>query len=130
MNKKILLAIATILVLGLAVAGFAYKRTSGNGVATAVTCCDKDSCPMKANGEKADCDCCTGDSCPMMNGEKTAAHQTAGMPESCPMMMKKDAKTENAVAVSTTDKAGKKSCDCSCCKHAKEKKDTATAPAV
>ena len=129
MNNKILLAIATILVLGLAVAGFAYKRTTGSTIAAAVSCCDKDSCPMKANGEKADCDCCTGDSCPMKNGDKMAAHTTADMPDSCPMM-KKDTKAENAVAVSTTDTGTKKSCDCACCKHAKEKKDTATAPAV
>jgi hypothetical protein len=126
MKRKIILAFAAVMVLGLGIAGFAYKRSMTN-VAAATTSCCGDSCPMKSKetastDAKACCDCCKDDSCPMHNGEKTASRQPDGMPESCPMRTS-DAKAKNASA--TAD--AKTSCDCSCCNH---KKETAAAPAV
>ena len=103
MKKRILLAISVLLVLGLAIAAFAYNQSSGSLFAKAAcSCCTGDSCPMKkdsaAAGQTASCcdsdDCCCkkgGDSCPMkMHGEHTAMHDDSG--------------------------AAKAGCDCSCCK--------------
>jgi hypothetical protein len=155
MNRKIFLVCAAIMVMVLGVAGFAYKRVNATTASAAMSCCG-DSCPMKSKNAtatadakagcdccgdsctmksknasstadaKSCCDCCGSDSCPMKNGEhsKTMAGMDHGkMGDSCPMM--KDAKVQNASATASTD--AKKSCDCSCCNH---NKDKAAAPAV
>lgn len=105
MKKRILFAISTLLVLGLAIAAFAFSgtNTKTSAMDCCANCCAKggDSCPMKNKDqnasatEKASCcdkdDCCKGDACPMKKGENGAGH------DNCPMM-KKDKET---VAVST-----------------------------
>lgn len=129
MKKKITLAIAAIMVLGIAVAAFAYTRTSGRA-ATAMSCCKGESCPMKnkeaTSGEKAsccdNCDCCSGDSCPMKNGEASAATMKMGDAESCPLMKKAADGTEMKPEATTADA---KSCCCSCCGNENKKKDAA-----
>lgn len=105
MKKRILFAISTLLVLGLAIAAFALSGTNTKTSAKdcCTNCCAKsgDSCPMKNKDqnasatEKASCcdkdDCCKGDACPMKKGENRAGH------DNCPMM-KKDKET---AAIST-----------------------------
>lgn len=109
MKKRIILAIATILVFGLSIAAFAYTQTTGtNGATASCSCCTGDSCPMKtkdASGKETasccdDCDCCKGDSCPMKMKDEKAAAASADMQN---------------VAVVTSGKT----CDGSCCKHKK-----------
>lgn len=115
MNKKLILAIAALMIVALSVVAFAYTRgtATGNKAAMSCSCCHGDSCPMKSQksastGEKAscDCDCCRDGKMAGMDGD------------SCPMH-----KAENASATA----GAKTSCDCSCCNHNKE---TAAAPAV
>lgn len=83
-----MLAIATMLVLGLTIAAFAYNTTN-SGTKTTKNCCskDKDSCPLKSktdSAEKHDCDnkddCCKkdADSCPMKKQVETSS-QTVDM---------------------------------------------------
>lgn len=117
MKKRILFAISTLLVLGLAIAAFAL---SGTNTKTSVKdCCANcgaksgDSCPMK-KGENASatdkascCDkddcCCKGDACPMKKGENGAGH------DNCPMMKKdketaaKSTEMKNVVVVSDAE---------------------------
>ena len=124
MRNKIILIAACLLVLGLGVAGFAYKTGVGTTRATACACCKGDSCPMKKQNASAtdkasccdDCDCCKGDSCPMHKKTDGAMKDSCPMHKTGPTEMKHDA---------TAD--ADKSCDCSCCKHHKEKKHTAAA---
>ncbi|MGI8640795.1 MAG: hypothetical protein ACR2MG_12725 [Pyrinomonadaceae bacterium] len=68
MKKRILLAIAVLLVFGLTIAAFAYNKTNTTNQA-AMDCCKKnDSCPLKNKSSdaavKEDC-CLKDDSCPM-----------------------------------------------------------------
>ena len=117
MKKKIILAIASMLILGLSIAAFAYSRANVTSSNTAACCCcSGDSCPMKSkdakSGEKAsccdDCDCCKGgaESCPMkMKGEKMQA-------------MHKD------MDKAATEKDG---CCCPCCNKDKEKQEAPAA---
>lgn len=138
MKKRILFAISTLLVLGLAIAAFAL---SGNSVKNSAmdccaNCCAKsgDSCPMKNKDKNASatekascCDkddcCCKGDACPMMKKEGQSAEH-----ENCPMM-KKDKKTasttvemKNVVVVSDGENCCGTGADCckgggsACCK--------------
>ena len=100
-----ILAIAALLVFGLAIVAYSYQVGSDTPAKAACACCKGDSCPMKkkdgtATAEKADCDCdcCKGDSCPMKHGDHAAMAS-----------------------------GDHKNCDCPCCHHDKEKKDT---PAV
>lgn len=105
MKKKLLFVVSTFVVLGLAIAVFAFNNT---GVSTApAACCKGDSCPMKGkHAETKDpssmhenCACKDGkESCPMMKDGAMAGHQMKmdGTPadhqkmmdgkESCPMM--------------------------------------------
>jgi hypothetical protein len=132
MNRKIFLVCAAIMVMAMGVAGFAYKRSTGAVVTSAISCCG-DSCPTKAKNAssttdgRACCDCCGGDSCPMKNGEHAkamAGTDHSKMGDSCPMH-NKDAKAQNVSATASAD--GKTSGNCSCCNH---KNDKAAAPAV
>lgn len=137
MNKRMILAIAALLVFGLSVAAFAYKQaTNANNTAMSPSCCKGDSCPMKhkdaSTGETASCcdDCCCkgGDSCPMKNkGETSATGMKMADGASCPMMKKEKAQTvsfDKANVVIATDG---ESCCCPCCSKNKERKD---APSV
>ena len=117
MNKKLIVAIAVLMVVALSVVAFAYTRsTTGNKAA--MTCCG-DSCPMKSQqtastGEKAscdNCDCCKGGKMAGMDGDSCPMHKNA----------------EKTAATASDQTGAKTSCDCSCCKHNKE---TAAAPAV
>lgn len=109
MKKKIMLAVAAMLVLGLTIVAFAYNSSTKHNHDKAMECCckGKDSCPMKnksenASAEKKDCcdspDCCCkgGDSCPMKNKTESTA-QTVD--------------TKNVTVVS-----GEENCDKPCCK--------------
>ena len=118
--KRIILAISVLLVLGLAVAAIAYKRsTAVETAAVSCCCCSGDSCPMKkdaAGTETVSCckdDCCKGGSCSMKNsGAATADH-----PESCPMKDKEGQASHAAMTEAKHEamKAEGKSCCCSCC---------------
>ena len=120
MNKKLILAIAALMIVALTVVAFAYTRTTADNKAAMTCCCHSDSCPMKSQqtastGEKAsccdNCDCCKGGKMAGMDGD------------SCPMH-----KNAEKTAATASDKTGAKtSCDCPCCNHNKE---TAAAPAV
>ena len=115
MRKRILFVFAILAVMSMAIAAFAYGGLNVGSVDDKVSCCKKDSCPMKghqmsaehAKGEHKNCDCCkdgkcTGDSCPM----------------------KKNGKAK-AAAVSISEE-GESCCDnCDCCK-AKAKTETAS----
>lgn len=115
MKKKVILAVAAMMVFALAAVTFAFVSTSSRTSASAMDCCCKgDSCPMKKKAESGkesasccdNCDCCKGDSCPMKakKSEGAAAETHKGM--------------EHSGATSET-----KTCDCSCCKD-KQKKTT------
>lgn len=120
MKKRIMLAIAAMLVLGLTIAAFAYNTTNTSNK-TAMNCCskDKDSCPMKSKTESADrqnaascCDmpdcCCKGggDSCPMKKQTETSS-QTVDM--------------QNVTVAASAENCCQKGADCcknggACCK--------------
>lgn len=135
MKKKMILAIAAIMVLGLSIAGFAFTRTTLSSSMAMSCCCSGDSCPMKkkdaSTGEKAsccdNCDCCSGDSCPMKTkGEASMTGMKMAEGESCPMMKKGEAAQATASSA-TDDKTEAKSCACTCCNKDKNAMDT---PAV
>ena len=121
--------------LSIGVAAFAYTDTS-SGKLAAASCCPKgssDSCPMKMTSDTKTA--MNHESCPMKmkdsSGTATASccdNCDSCKGYSCPMK-NKDASATNIhgtirPASATSDA---KSCDASCCKHDKEKKD---APAV
>jgi hypothetical protein len=72
MKKRILFAFATLTVLSLAIAAFAYGNLAVSSVGDTKSCCKKDSCPMKKKVGTAtavslsdvgksccdNCDCC------------------------------------------------------------------------
>lgn len=107
MKKKITILFALLAVFSLAIAAYAYTRTTVVEKAAAC-CCKGDSCPMKGKKEHGDHaktaehNCC-GDSCPMKKGDGQAAgdHKCCG--DSCPMN-KKDGKG--------AAEDGKGCCDC------------------
>lgn len=136
MKKKVLLAIAAIMVMGLGIVAFAYTTAKTSSTTAASCCCSGDSCPMKkkdvAGKETAsccdNCDCCKDGTCPM---KKTGDAAVTGMKmtdgSSCPM--------KNTEAKATADSPEMKNvvfvqgdgCCCSCCKKDKEKKDAPAA---
>ena len=111
MKSKILIALTAVLVLGLAMAVYAFNKTNdaGKNTATASCCAKKDDCPLKSKAaqttaenhstdsccDNADCCCKTG-ACPMKaSGEKSAADCCGNCcGGSCPM---KNKQTETAV---------------------------------
>lgn len=114
MKKKIMLAIAAMLVLGLTIVVFAYNTTNHSNYNKAMECCckGKDSCPMKnknesASADKKDCcdspDCCCkgGDSCPMKKQQTETSSQTVD--------------TQNVTVVTSAEDCCKK--DAPCCKN-------------
>jgi len=123
MKKKMILAIAALMVFGLSIAAFAFTRTTlSSSTSISCCCCSGDSCPMKkkdpSSKETASCcdtcDCCKGDSCPMKKkGDATDKAKEKPATDSPEM--------KNVVFVQGDG------CCCSCCKKDKEKKDT---PAV
>jgi hypothetical protein len=116
MKKKMLFAIAALMVLGLSMVVFAYTNSSVTASGPA-SCCKGDSCPMKSKdtstGEKKasccdNCNCCSGGSCPMKSKKEGSSA---------------DVKiTESETSVGDT-----KACDCSCCKHDNKGKASAGA---
>ena len=100
MKKRMILALAALLVFGLSIATLAYKQTTAtNKTAMSCCCCAGESCPMKAksaDGNEAasccdNCDCCNGDSCPMMKKDADGNAVKMGDAKSCPMMLKEAA---------------------------------------
>ena len=54
MKKRMIIALAALLIFGLSIATFAYKQTtSTSNTAISSPCCNSDSCPMKTKDEKA-----------------------------------------------------------------------------
>jgi len=119
MKKRIMFAIAAMMVLGLTIVVFAFNNTTNHTHNKAMNCCskDKDSCPMKnktESGDKKDCcdkpDCCCkggGDSCPMKNQQKETSSQTVDM--------------NNVTVVTSSEDCCQKGADCcknggACCK--------------
>lgn len=134
MKKRLFIAFAMLAVFGLAIAAYAYNRTTLVAGDDKPACCKKsDSCPMKGkmdhekSGEhaKGEHKCC-GDSCPMKaeggDHAKADGHNCCGCcGDSCPM--KKNGETKGT-AVTTSGEDSKSCCDgCACCK-AKEKTAT------
>jgi hypothetical protein len=117
MKKRILLAIAALMVFGLTIVAFAYTNTSTTKKAAMDCCCKGDSCPMKskdATGKEAasgcesqDC-CCKGDSCPMKSkdaaGKESASCCSKDGADSCPMKVKDDGKSADKTKLSCCDK--------------------------
>jgi hypothetical protein len=108
MKKKMLIAIAALMVFGLSMVAYAYTKATRTASAPA-SCCKGDSCPMKSKdastGEKKasccdDCDCCGGGSCPMKLKSEGSA-------------------TKMNISDSETPSVEAKDCVCSCCNHAK-----------
>jgi hypothetical protein len=131
MKNKIFALLAIMAVLGLAIATYAYNRTSNTTLAKVSCCKNADSCPMKSkDGEHGKDhakgkghDCC-GDSCPMKKDggdhAKMEGHNCCG--DSCPMKKKDSEAKGTAVSVSEN---GKNCCEnCDCCKG-KAKPETA-----
>lgn len=110
MKRRILFVISTLLVLGLAIAAFAFGGKTETHKSAMDCCAKSDSCPMKnketsSNDKASCCDkddcCCKGGSCPMMKKEHQGANQ-----ESCPMMKEKAAKSaemQNVAVASDTN---------------------------
>lgn len=150
MNKKIILAIAAMMVMGLSIMVFAYTNASSSNATTmSCCCCGGDSCPMKskdASGKATaaaahdNCECCkgenscTGDSCPMKKKGDAAttstdmkhdakATDTKSCCSCCTTKTKVVATYFKGKAVYKNDKS-----TCSCCNHDKdkEKKDAPT----
>lgn len=123
MKRRIILAIAALMVFGLAVAAVAFSTSTNVAAVAACCCCSGDSCPLKNRdavqkdasvkdtGSCCDgCEHCKGcaESCPMM---KDAAHkgEHGSGTHSCPMM--KDAvHADTAKHSEQHDKAGAASC--------------------
>lgn len=134
MKKKLVAMFAIMAVFALAIAAYAYTKTTVKTSAS-VSCC-KDSCPMKnkdaehgKDHAKGEGHKCCGDSCPM-KGEhgntgdhsKMEGHNCCG--DSCPMKKKDGEAKATTVAAS---EEGKSCCDnCDCCKG-KAKTETAAA---
>ena len=139
-----ILSIAALLVFALAMAAFAYSRSSDVGSSAATSCCRSESCPMKdASGKTVagheNCDCCKGDgdSCPMMKKDTSGKSEHAsscpmmkkGDAESCPMMKKSDGAAIGMEHADHHEITGEGSCCCPCCNH-ENKEKTETAPTV
>jgi len=147
MKRKLMLTVATLLVLGMAIVAFAYTTTSDTTTAAAASCCSccGDSCPMKGKDAKMQavamtddkkghsCDCC-GDSCPMKNKDakaqttaagdaKTSADCSCCKGDSCPMKGE-HASHDSMMMKQDGDMKDMKAGGCSCCHHNTDKKDS------
>lgn len=112
------MALTAVFVLALAMAVYAFNKTTDESKTTAASCCaKKDDCPLKNKGaqtvaaenastesccDKSDCCCKTG-ACPMKaSGEKSAADCCGNCcGGSCPMKNKLE--TESAVSQTTKE---------------------------
>lgn len=117
MRKRILLAIAALMVFGLAIAAFAYTTTNAPKNGGMDCCCKGDSCPMKSKDaagketasccDKEDC-CCKGDSCPMKGkdaaGKESASCCSKDGADSCPMKARDESKSADKAKPSCCDK--------------------------
>ena len=152
MKCKLMLTVATLLVLGMAIVAFAYTTSSTNTMAAAASCCSccGDSCPMKNKDAKMQnvamtddkkdhsCDCC-GDSCPMKNKDASAQTTAAGEAktscdcckgDSCPMKGEHASHTgmmkHDGDMKDMKDMKNMKDGSCPCCHHNMDKKDSST----
>lgn len=97
MRSKVIFLLASMLILGISIAVYAYSSTpiSAETAAAACCCCSGDSCPMKTESAKAGtvavkadaAHSCCGDTCPMKakggDAKPDSAHSCCG--DSCPM---------------------------------------------
>lgn len=116
MKKRVIAMFAIVAVFGLAIAAYAYTKTT-NSTIKASCCAKSDSCPMKGKKDHEKSGDHAGKSCPMKEhgaDAKTEGHNRCGCcGDSCPM--KKEGETK-ATAASASE-AGKDCCDnCDCCK--------------
>lgn len=110
MKSKILALFAILVVFGLALAAYAYTKTTVSGDKATMSCCAKsDSCPMKARGHDHQGEH-AGKSCPMKHDAKAGDHKCCG--DACPL--KKEGAPESTAAISSEN--GESCCDnCDCC---------------
>lgn len=124
MKKGIIASLAIIALFGLAIAAYAYTRTTATAT-TAACCCKKegDSCPMKSKGhdDKAGehkMSCCKKHGDDHAKGgdhAKGEGHACDCCGDSCPMKKKDGATGVSSDAKSCCD-------DCACCKDKAETK--------
>lgn len=133
MKKRILLAIAALMVFGLAIAAFAYTGTSTSNKARMGCCCKSDSaaesCPMKSKDaagketasccEKEDCCCKSGaESCPMKSKDEAKPAEKS-KPSCCDKeesaAPKKDGEAASIDMKNVVVASSGEGCCCSCC---------------
>ncbi len=102
MKRRIILALAAIMVFGLAIATVAFSTVNNPAaVAASCCCCSGDSCPLKSKdtarkdaSSKDKASCCDGcehcsggaESCPMMKDAAHKGEHAKGEHSCCPMM--------------------------------------------
>ena len=101
MKRRIILALAALMVFGLAIATVAFSSQTNVSTVTACCCCSGDSCPMKKKDAvakdaslKDGASCCDGcehckggaESCPMMKDGAHSGEHAKGAHSCCPMM--------------------------------------------
>lgn len=108
MKRRIILALAAVMVFGLAIATVAFSSASrAETTAAACCCCSGDSCPLKSkstaskdasSADKASCcdgcEHCANGSCPMMKDGAHTGEHAKGEHSCCGAMMKDAAHAE------------------------------------
>jgi hypothetical protein len=132
MKKRILIAIAALMVFGLAIAAVAYTNTKASVKASTGCCCKSDgaaeSCPMKSKDagkesgsccDKEDCCCKSGaESCPMKSKDEAKPAEKS-KPSCCdkeaPPAPKKDGEAAGVDMTNVVVASSGEGCCCPCC---------------
>ena len=108
MKNRIILALAAVMIFGLAIATVGFSSASkAETAAAACCCCSGDSCPLKSKSTAAKdasstdkasccdgCEHCTNGSCPMMKDGAHTGEHAKGEHSCCGAMMKDAAHAE------------------------------------